>query len=150
MGQGIQDHARILAGRREECKNPYRRWVAEDRGHGMDDGGYIYLAGRGDDMIIRGGENISPEEVEDVIYTHQAIDEVAVIGVPDPEWGEEPRAIVVLKEGQHSTADDIIEHCRSRLAGFKRPRSVVFVSSLPRNPMGKVLKRQLRKEHGQH
>ena len=114
----------------------------------MDEDGYIYLAGRGDDMIIRGGENISPEEVEDVILSHPEVEDVAVIGVPDPEWGQEPRAIVVLKGEGRASKDDIIEHCRSRLAGFKRPRSVVFLDSLPRNAMGKVLKKELREKYG--
>ena len=114
----------------------------------MDGDGYIYLTGRGDDMIIRGGENISPEEVEDVIRAYPKVEEAAVIGLSDPEWGEEPMAIVVLKEGQDATPDEIMEHCRSQLAGFKRPRSVVFVASLPRNSMGKVLRRQLREEYG--
>lgn len=115
----------------------------------MDEDGYIYLAGRGDDMIIRGGENISPEEVENVLYSHPDIEEAAVIGVPDPEWGQEPRALVVLKKGRETTGDDIMEFCRSRLAGFKRPRSIFFVESLPRNPMGKVLKKELREKYGQ-
>ncbi len=114
-----------------------------------DEEGYIYLAGRADDMIIRGGENISPEEVEDVLYSHPKVEEAAVIGVPDPEWGQEPRAIVVLKKGDVATPEEIIEYCRPRLAGFKRPRSVIFTESLPRNPMGKVLKRKLREEYGQ-
>lgn len=115
----------------------------------MDEDGYIYLSGRADDMIIRGGENISPEEVEDVIESHPKVEEAAVIGVPDPEWGQEPRAIVVVKKGETVTAEEIIEHCRSRLAGFKRPRSVIFVPSLPRNPMGKLLRKKLREEYGQ-
>ncbi len=114
----------------------------------MDEDGYIYLAGRGDDMIIRGGENISPEEVENVLHSYQDIEEAAVIAVPDPEWGQEPRAVVVLKKGKETTADEIVEYCRSRLAGFKRPRSIVFVDSLPRNPMGKVLKKELREKYG--
>jgi acyl-CoA synthetase (AMP-forming)/AMP-acid ligase II len=114
-----------------------------------DEEGYIYLTGRADDMIIRGGENISPEEVEDVLYSHPKVEEAAVIGVADPEWGQEPRAIVVLKKGEVATPEEIIEYCRSRLAGFKRPRSVIFTGSLPRNPMGKVLKRKLREEYGQ-
>jgi acyl-CoA synthetase (AMP-forming)/AMP-acid ligase II len=114
----------------------------------MDEEGYIYLAGRGDDMIIRGGENISPEEVENVLYSHPKIEEAAVIGVPDLEWGQEPRAIVVLKKGEAATAEEIVEYCRSRLAGFKRPRSVVFLDTLPRNPMGKVLRKKLREDHG--
>jgi len=119
-----------------------------DRGW-MDGDGYIYLAGRGDDMIIRGGENISPEEVEDVLYSHPKVEDAAVIGVPDKEWGQQPRAIVVLKKGEAATPDEIMEYCRSRLSGFKRPRSVVFVQSLPRNPMGKVLRTELRKHYGQ-
>jgi acyl-CoA synthetase (AMP-forming)/AMP-acid ligase II len=114
-----------------------------------DEEGYIYLAGRADDMIIRGGENISPEEVEDVLYSHPKVEEAAVIGVPDPEWGQEPRAIVVLRKGDVATPEEIIEYCRPRLAGFKRPRSVIFADFLPRNPMGKVLKRKLREEYGQ-
>jgi acyl-CoA synthetase (AMP-forming)/AMP-acid ligase II len=114
----------------------------------MDNEGYIYLAGRGDDMIIRGGENISPEEVENVLYSHPKIEEVAVIGIDNPEWGQEPRAIVVLKHGETATSEEIIEYCHSRLAGFKRPRSVILLDSLPRNPMGKVVKKILREEHG--
>jgi len=114
----------------------------------LDQEGYIFLAGRGDDMIIRGGENISPEEVEDVLQAHPMIDEAAVIGVPDPEWGQEPRAIVVLKQGETTTPEEIIEFCRTRLAGFKRPRSVIFVDTLPRNQMGKVLKKELRERYG--
>lgn len=114
----------------------------------MDEEGYVYLAGRSDDMIIRGGENISPEEVEDVLHSHPKVEEAAVIGVPDPEWGEQPRAIVVLREGEDATPGEVMEHCRSRLAGFKRPRSVVFVESLPRNPLGKVLRRKLREKYG--
>jgi acyl-CoA synthetase (AMP-forming)/AMP-acid ligase II len=114
----------------------------------MDEDGYIYLAGRGDDMIIRGGENISPEEIENALHSHPKIEEAAVIGIPDPEWGQEPRAVVVLKKGEAATAEEIMEYCRSRLAGFKRPRSVIFVDSLPRNAMGKVLKKELRETFG--
>jgi acyl-CoA synthetase (AMP-forming)/AMP-acid ligase II len=115
----------------------------------MDEEGYIYLAGRGDDMIIRGGENISPEEVENVLHSHPKVEEAAVIGVPDPEWGQEPRAVVVLKRGEKATPEEMIEFCRSKLSGFKRPRSVIFLDSLPRNPMGKVLRKKLREEYGQ-
>ena len=115
----------------------------------MDEEGYIYLAGRSDDMIIRGGENISPEEVENVLYSHPSIEEASVIGVPDPEWGQQPKAVVVLKKGEHAGAAEIMEFCRSKLAGFKRPRSVVFVDSLPRNAMGKVLRKKLREQYGQ-
>jgi acyl-CoA synthetase (AMP-forming)/AMP-acid ligase II len=123
-------------------------WLRTNDMGWMDEDGYIYLAGRGDDMIIRGGENISPEEVEDVLRSYPKVDEAAVIGVPDTEWGQQPRAIVVLKSGETATPDEIMEHCRSRLAGFKRPRSVVFIEALPRNPMGKVLRKNLREEYG--
>ena len=123
-------------------------WVhTGDMGY-TDEGGYFYLAGRATDMIIRGGENISPEEVEAALRTHPKIEEAAVIGIPDEEWGEQPRAIVVLKHDEVATADEIMEYCRERLSSFKRPRSVVFVDELPRNPMGKVLKRVLRDQYG--
>jgi acyl-CoA synthetase (AMP-forming)/AMP-acid ligase II len=119
-----------------------------DRGW-MDEDGYIYLSGRGDDMIIRGGENISPEEVEQVLHSHPDIEEAAVIGVPDPAWGQEPRAVVVSKQGKQITLEELTEYCRPRLAGFKRPRSIIFLDHLPRNPMGKVLKKELRDKYGQ-
>ena len=115
----------------------------------LDEDGYIYLAGRSDDMIIRGGENISPEEVENVLYSHPSIEEASVIGIPDPEWGQQPRAVVVLKEGEHAGAEEIMEYCRTKLAGFKRPRSVIFIDSLPRNTVGKVLRKDLREKYGQ-
>ena len=115
----------------------------------MDEEGYIYLAGRADDMIIRGGENISPEEVEEVLHSHPKIEEAAVIGVPNPEWGQEPRAVVVLKKGEKAASEEIIEYCRSKIAGFKRPRSVVFIEGLPRSAMGKVLRKKLREQYGQ-
>ncbi|MDP2952457.1 MAG: AMP-binding protein, partial [Chloroflexota bacterium] len=114
----------------------------------MDKEGYIYLSGRAKDLIIRGGENISPEEVENVLYAHPAIEEAAVIGVPDPDWGEKIRAVVVLKEGNKAAEQEIIEFCRSRLSSFKKPESIVFTDALPRNPMGKVLKRVLREQFG--
>src|SRR3972149_10359106 len=114
----------------------------------MDEEGYIYLAGRADDMIIRGGENISPDEVESVLYSHGKIEDACVIGLPDPEWGQEPHAVCVLKEGEEATDEEIMEYCRQKLAGFKRPRSVIFTDSLPRNPMGKVLRKNLREHYG--
>jgi acyl-CoA synthetase (AMP-forming)/AMP-acid ligase II len=116
----------------------------------MDEDGYIFLAGRGDDLIIRAGENISPEEVENAIYTHPAVDEVAVIGVPDPEWGQEVKAVVVLKKGMTATEEEISEHCRKELASFKRPRYVEFIDELPRTSTGKILKRVLREQHAQN
>ena len=122
-------------------------WVyTGDLGY-QDQDGYIYLSGRAKDFIKRGGEMISPEEVEQVLRSHPDLDDAAVIGVPDVEWGEEVRAVVVGRSGQ-VTEEQIIEFCRDRLAGYKRPRSVVFVAELPRNVMGKVLKRDLREEYG--
>jgi acyl-CoA synthetase (AMP-forming)/AMP-acid ligase II len=115
----------------------------------FDEDGYIYLAGRARDFIKRGGEMVSPEEVERVLETHPAVDEVAVVGVPDADWGERVQAVVVLKAGQSATGDEIIEHCRQRLASFKKPESVAFTDQLPRNPLGKVLKRVLRERYGQ-
>ena len=115
----------------------------------MDEDGYIYLAGRSDDMIIRGGENISPAEVESVLYSHPKIEDAAIIGIPDAKWGQVPRAIVALKQKEAATPEEIMEYCKSELAGFKRPTSVIFVDSLPRNQMGKVLKKELREKYGE-
>jgi acyl-CoA synthetase (AMP-forming)/AMP-acid ligase II len=113
-----------------------------------DEDGYIYLSGRAKDFIKRGGEMISPEEVEQALQSHPAVDDAAVIGVPDAVWGECVRAVVVLKARHAVGQEEITEHCRQRLAGFKKPESVVFVDELPRNPLGKVLKRVLRKQYG--
>ena len=95
-------------------------------------------------MIISGGENIASSEVERVIYEMPQVREAAVIGMPDERWGEMPVAIVVLAEGTTLAMDELAEHCRTRLAGFKVPRQLVLRDSLPRNPSGKVLKRVLR------
>jgi acyl-CoA synthetase (AMP-forming)/AMP-acid ligase II len=114
----------------------------------VDEDGYYFLSGRSSDIIIRAGENISPEELENVIRNNPKIDDVAVIGVPDETWGEEPFAVVVLKKGVKATPEEVMEFCRQNLASFKRPRGVVFVDSLPRNPMGKVIKRELRDKYG--
>ena len=114
----------------------------------QDEDGYIYLAGRAKDFIKRGGEMISPEEVERVLLSYPGVEDAAIIGVPDMDWGERVRAVVVLK-GARVTEQELIEHTRQRLAGFKRPESVVFVEELPRNPLGKLLKRVLREDYGQ-
>jgi long-chain acyl-CoA synthetase len=115
-----------------------------------DEEGYIYLTGRGDDVIVRGGENIGPDEVESVLSTHPKIEEAAVIGVKDVEWGQQVRAIVRLKEGRTATEQEIIDFTRPRLAGFKRPTSVIFVKEeLPKTSTGKVLRRTLRQQYGE-
>lgn len=111
-----------------------------------DDDGYIFLAGRARDFIKRGGEMISPEEVEQVLHSHPAIEEAAIIGVEDIDWGERVRAVVVATEGRSVDEADVIEYCRQRLASYKKPESVVVVDELPRNPMGKILKRTLKEE----
>ncbi len=110
----------------------------------IDQDGYLFLTDRIKDMIISGGENIYPIEVENVLAAHPAIADVAVIGVPHEAWGETVKAVVVLKPGVEATAEEIIEWSRTRLAGYQRPTSVDFVSELPRNPSGKILKRVLR------
>ena len=116
-----------------------------DIGH-LDKDGYLYIDDRKKDMIVSGGENVATSEVERALYEHEAVLEAAVVGMPDPRWGEVPRAFIVLKPGQAGavTAEALIAHCRSRLAGFKTPKQVVFMDALPRNPSGKVLKRELR------
>ncbi|GLE52074.1 hypothetical protein ATCCBAA256_16480 [Mycobacterium montefiorense] len=113
-----------------------------------DGDGYIYVVDRRKDMIISGGENIYSAEVENVVAAHVKVAEVAVIGVPDPKWGEIPMAVVVPRDPANPPTDDEIEtHCRVHLAAYKRPRRVVVVESLPRNANGKVLKNELRRQH---
>jgi acyl-CoA synthetase (AMP-forming)/AMP-acid ligase II len=114
----------------------------------QDEDSYIFLSGRAKDFIKRGGEMVSPEEVEQVLMAHPQVADAAIIGVPDEEWGEEIRAVIVVRAGG-VTEEELERHCQQRLASFKRPRSVVFVDELPRNVMGKVLKRDLRAQYGQ-
>lgn len=109
-----------------------------------DEDGYIFLAGRKSDLIIRGGENIAPDEVELVLESHLAVEEAAVIGLPDEEWGERVVAVVVPRSGHHVTADALVEYCRQRLASFKKPEQIIFAGELPRNALGKVLRKELR------
>ncbi|MGH2587290.1 MAG: AMP-binding enzyme, partial [Dehalococcoidia bacterium] len=94
-----------------------------------------------------GGENVYPREVEDVLFAHPAVVDAAVIGVPDERWGETVKAVVVLRPDAAATPEAIIAFCRTKLGGYKLPRSVEFVASLPRNPAGKVLKRELRERY---
>jgi len=108
------------------------------------DDGYLYIVDRLKDMIVSGGENIASSEVERVLYEHDSVLEAAVVGRPDDRWGEVPVAYVVLKAGAATSPDELIEHCRKQLARFKVPKDVVIIDALPRNPSGKVLKRDLR------
>ena len=112
-----------------------------------DEDYYIYLVDRKKDMIISGGLNIYPAEVERVLYEHPAVSQCAVIGVPDDRWGEAVKAFVVLEKGQQASDDDIIEFCKKSLASYKKPKSIEFVQELPRNPQGKILKRVLREKY---
>ncbi|HEV3351544.1 MAG TPA: long-chain fatty acid--CoA ligase [Acidimicrobiales bacterium] len=110
-----------------------------------DDDGYLYIVDRVKDMIVSGGENIAGSEIERVLYEHAAVLEAAVVGRPDDRWGEVPIAFVARRTDDAVTADELLEHCRSQLARFKVPKDIVFIDALPRNPSGKVLKRELRK-----
>lgn len=113
----------------------------------LDKDGYLYICDRKSDMVISGGVNIYPAEIEQVIHEHPAVLDVAVIGVPSEEWGEELKAVLQLKPQARASEEEIIDFCRQRLADFKRPRSVDFVPEVPRNPSGKLLKRKLRERY---
>jgi fatty-acyl-CoA synthase len=110
----------------------------------LDPEGYLYIMDRKKDMIISGGENIASPEVERVIYEIPGVLEAAVIGIPHPKWLEVPKAYVVLKPGHTLTAEEIESYCQKKLAKFKVPKEIEFIDQLPRNPSGKVLKRELR------
>ena len=113
----------------------------------VDEDGYYYIVDRKKDMYISGGENVASKEVEEVLYTHPAIADVAVIGVPDEKWGERVHAVIVLKAGQSLDEKGVTEFCREKMAGYKRPRSMEFVTELPRNPSGKIMKKELRAKY---
>lgn len=124
-------------------------WIHTGDAGYLDEDGYVYICDRIKDMICYASENVYPAEVENVLYQHPAIAEVAVIGVPDPQWGEAIKALVVLKSGMEATALDIINFARGKLANFKLPRTVEFIDSLPRTPSGKVQKGKLREPYWQ-
>jgi acyl-CoA synthetase (AMP-forming)/AMP-acid ligase II len=109
-----------------------------------DEDGYLYIVDRKKDMILTGGENVYPREVEEVLYRHPAVVEAAVLGAPDPKWGEKVVAVVCVREGHAVTGADIVAFCREEIAGYKKPKHVVFIEALPKNASGKVLKRELR------
>jgi long-chain acyl-CoA synthetase len=109
-----------------------------------DEKGYLFIVDRKRDMIISGGENIYPREVEEVLYTHPAVMEATVIGIPDPYWVEKVHAVVAIKKGQNVSDKELIAHCKQNVAGFKAPKSIEFVDELPKNPSGKIMKRELR------
>jgi acyl-CoA synthetase (AMP-forming)/AMP-acid ligase II len=151
VGEIVARGARMMAGYWQEeaaTRDAIRAgWLyTGDLGY-QDEDSYIYLAGRAKDFIKRGGEMVSPEEVEQVLRSHPRVADAAVIGVPDPDWGEEVRAVVV-RRSEGVSEDELVQYCQQKLASFKRPRSVVFIDELPRNVMGKVLKRELREQYG--
>jgi len=119
-----------------------------DIGH-MDEDGFFYITDRKKDMIIRGGENIYPREIEEVLYSHPAVSLATVIGVRDEIYGELPKAFIVLKEGKTATAEDIIAYCKKNLADFKIPKYVEFKDDLLKTPTGKIMKQSLRDEEAQ-
>jgi fatty-acyl-CoA synthase len=137
--EAIVDHPALGAG------GP---WLHSGDAARYDEEGFYYIVDRWKDMFISGGENVYPAEVENVIYHHPVVSEVAVIGVPHPKWQEVGRALIVVKEGQGLTEEEVIEFCQGKLARFKIPKSVVFVDALPRTAAGKVLKRELRERFG--
>ena len=123
-----------------------RAFTLGDMGY-LDDDGYLFICDRAKDLIISGGVNIFPAEIEGVLAAHPRVGDVAVIGVPDPEWGEQVKAVVELTSGTVASADladELMEWCRLRLSGYKCPRSVDFIDALPRTDGGKLTKRVLR------
>jgi len=113
----------------------------------MDEKGYLFIMDRSKDMIISGGENIYPREIEEVLIQHEAVREVAVIGVPDPQWGEAIKAVVARLPGQTATEEELISFCKHNIASYKKPKSIDFVDELPKNNYGKILKRDLRAKY---
>ena len=122
-------------------------WLRTGDGGYVDEDGFLFLTDRIKDMIVSGGENVYPVEVEEALAQHAGVADVAVIGVPHPHWGEAVKALVVLRPDARPAAEDLIAFARERLAGYKLPRSVDFVAELPRTPSGKVLKRELRSQY---
>lgn len=113
----------------------------------MDENGYLFIMDRSKDMVISGGENVYPREIEEVIIKHPAVREVCVIGVPDPQWGEAVKAIVSVIDGKSVTESELISFCKDNIASYKKPKSVDFVDELPKNNYGKILKRELRAKY---
>jgi long-chain acyl-CoA synthetase len=122
-------------------------WLRTGDAGYLDADGYLYIHDRFKDMIVSGAENIYPAEVENALYGHPAIQDVAVIGVPDGKWGEAVKAFVVLKEGKTADVDDLVGFARQRIAAYKLPKSIDFVTALPRGPSGKILRRTLREPY---
>ena len=110
----------------------------------MDKEGFIYIKGRRKEIIVTGGENVSPKEVEDVVCSHEAVREAAVVGLAHERWGEAVTAFIILNNDNQISKDELLKYCRARLAGYKCPKSIVFLDDLPHTTSGKVLKRKLK------
>ena len=119
-------------------------WLHSGDAGYFDADGFLHISDRIKEMIVSGAENVYPAEVENAVFHHPGVADVAVIGVPDPRWGEAVKALVVLKPGHATTPDEIIAHTRRHIAGYKLPKTVDFVSEIPRNASGKILRRELR------
>ncbi|MGH3936140.1 MAG: class I adenylate-forming enzyme family protein, partial [Pseudonocardiaceae bacterium] len=124
-------------------------WFHTGDGGSVDDEGCLSIIDRQKDVIITGGENVSSIEVEDCVFSHPAVADVAVIGVPSERWGETIKALVVVADGEQITPDEIIRYCKERLAGYKAPTSVEFREAIPRTATGKIQKFKLREEYWQ-
>ena len=122
-------------------------WFHTGDGGSLDDEGYLTISDRKKDVIITGGENVSSIEVEDCLFSHPSVSEVAVIGVPSEKWGETIKALVVLAEGASADEAELIAHCKARLAGYKAPTSVELREAIPRTATGKVQKVKLREQY---
>jgi long-chain acyl-CoA synthetase len=110
----------------------------------IDEEGYIYLVDRKADMIVTGGENVYPKEIEDILYEHPAVQECAVVSAPDEKWGERVQAVVVLKDGHAATEEELILHCRKKIAAYKCPKKIEFWDKIPKTPVGKILRREVK------
>lgn len=151
MGEIVARGPNVMKGywkRPEETKSTLEGgWLHTGDMATVDEDGYIYVVDRKKDLIISGGENISPHEIEDVLHLHPAVQECTAIGVPDEKWGEQVKAIVVLKKDQVATEKELIGFCSERLARYKLPRSVDFLEGLPKDPVGKIQKKVLREKY---
>ncbi len=151
VGEIIMQSKSVMTGywnmEEETAKTVADGWLhTGDMGY-YDEKGFIYIVDRKKDMIITGGENVYPREVEEVLYRHPEVLECTVIGVPDDRWVERVHAVIVAKKDCNPCADSVIDFCKKNIAGYKSPRSVEFVESLPKNPQGKILKKELREKY---
>jgi long-chain acyl-CoA synthetase len=153
VGEIIMQSKSVMAGYwdmpEETAKAIVDDWLhTGDMGY-YDEKGFIFIVDRKKDMIITGGENVYPRDVEEVLYRHPDVLECAVIGIPDDKWVERVHAVIVAKKDSKPSTDSIIDFCKKHIAGYKSPRSVEFVESLPKNPQGKILKKELREKYWQ-